>query len=91
MNKTDTRKTEAERINARGLAKGWHAEELQRRAKQSGQTMAALFRAESACLAGFNVPARAVSVVSTGAGFIRVNYEFLDHSTDAYVAPKRTE
>lgn len=51
---------ELARINGRGHANGWHAQELEKRAAREGRTMAAVELAERG--AAFNVPAEAVAI-----------------------------
>lgn len=68
--------TETQRLNSRGLANGWHAQQLQRNAERSGQTMAEYFSAEIAMAAAYSVPAVATKVRGGYA-----HYRFNDGST----------
>jgi hypothetical protein len=70
---------ELARINGRGHARGWHAQELQKRAAREGHTMAALFADHVRQTTAFNVPAEAVRI-SRG----RVHYRFADGSEAAF-------
>jgi len=66
-------------INARGLAKGWHAEQLLAEAKQNGETMAECHARKVENSSAFSVPALCTKVTSAW-----VHYEFLDGSTTKY-------
>ena len=76
---------ELARINGRGHAHGWHAQELQKRAAREGHTMAALFAQDVHETSAFNVPAAAVRMWRG-----RVYYRFADGSEAAY-AHQRAE
>lgn len=66
-------------INERGLARGWHAEQLLAEAKQSGETMAECHARKVANSSAFSVPALCTKVTSAW-----VHYEFIDGSTVKY-------
>jgi hypothetical protein len=68
-----------DRINSRGWANGWHALELEYRAKRAARTMATLFRESLAGSSAFNVPAKCINVNSK-----LITYQFLDGSIDRY-------
>lgn len=63
-------------INGRGLANGWHAQELAKKAAAAGKSMAECFRESIANSSAFNVPATCIKVT---AGWI--TYRFSDSST----------
>jgi hypothetical protein len=69
-------KTIIEKLNARGFARGWHAQMLQGRAERRGVTMSALFCEEIRGKSAYNFLAEAVSL-SRG----KVTFRFLDGST----------
>lgn len=72
---------ELNRINARGLYNGWHAQQLQRRAQVSMVTMNVLFQNDrrGVSTSAYNVPGKAIAIDS-----VFVTYEFLDGSTGKY-------
>lgn len=67
--------THQQEINSRGLASGWHAQELQAKAARTGQTMAELFRESIRDSSAFNVPAACTRV-----SLVYVYYRFTDGS-----------
>lgn len=67
--------TQLESINARGLARGWHAEQLQAKAASMGVTMATAFLASLGNTSAFNVPAEAVKCTPQW-----ITYRFIDGS-----------
>ncbi|WP_163066009.1 hypothetical protein, partial [Acinetobacter baumannii] len=71
--------TEIQRINGAGLARGWHAEMLQRDANQVGRTMATIHNERVAGAAAFSVPAEAIAIRGG-----RVHYRFLDGSETSH-------
>jgi hypothetical protein len=76
--------TEIERINSNGLARGWHAQQLQAHAKRTGRTMASLHVESTRNASAFSVPAEATHIKG---GF--VYYQFMDGSVVAHVHQKR--
>lgn len=62
-------------INSRGLARGWHAEQLASNAKRLGETMADLFKRKVANSSAFSVPATCIKVTAT-----KIYYQFNDGS-----------
>ena len=72
--------TAAQEINARGLARGWHAEQLELRAKRMDMTMADAFAAtfRNGTVA-YNVPAECIKVTSAW-----ITYRFTDGSIGKY-------
>jgi hypothetical protein len=77
-------KTEVQRINDRGFARGWHATMLQREATQTGRTMAALHSERVANVAAYNVPAEATAIRGG-----KVHYRFIDGSEASHPYVKR--
>lgn len=63
-------------INSRGWTRGWHAEQLQNRAKNARKTMAQQWREEHKDCSAFNVPAIAVKHI----GEFQTLYRFIDQS-----------
>ena len=63
------------RINGRGHAHGWHAQQLQAEAGRQGRSMADVFRDSIQESSAFNVPAEAVCIHRG-----RVFYRFADGS-----------
>lgn len=68
-----------ESINSRGLARGWHAEQLQARALRTGHTMSFQFGLDNADAVAFNVPAEAIKATPQW-----ITYQFIDGSTTRY-------
>lgn len=66
-------------INARGLARGWHADMLAAEAKQHGETMAECFARKVAHSSAFSVPAECTKVTAAW-----IHYEFQDGSKSKY-------
>ena len=64
-----------EEINSKGLARGWHAEQLAKNAQRAGQTMAELFQRKVKDSAAFNVPATCIKATKT-----TIYYQFNDGS-----------
>lgn len=67
-------------INGRGWANGWHAQELQKEAQRTGQTMVECFNRKIAGASAFNVPAECVKADSQW-----IYYEFADGSKAQFV------
>lgn len=80
--------TQVERINARGYARGWYADQLASECRWTGETMAERFWRTGRGPA-FNVPAECTRVVGAGAGMRRIFYRFADGSTLNFLSPTR--
>lgn len=76
------RKTVIQKLNERGWARGWHAQELQGRAKRRGMTMAALFLEEIQGMSAYNFLAEAIEVKRG-----LVLFRCLDGSTFSHAIP----
>lgn len=61
-------------INSRGLARGWHAEQLEKEAKRTNQTMAEIFTCKVSSIA-FSVPATCIKATAA-----KIYYQFNDGS-----------
>jgi hypothetical protein len=73
-----------EQINSRGHANGWHAEQLEKRAKDNGRTMAQQHLSDTAGCAAFNVCGTAVKAVGR-----TVTYRFKDGSEVKHDLPEK--
>lgn len=69
-------------INAKGLYNGWHGQQLQKRAINSGKTMAELFLKSIQNSCAFSVPAKLEILTNKWA-----TYRFLDNSTVKLLPP----
>jgi hypothetical protein len=67
-------------INSRGMAGGWHAEQLAARAKREGRSMADVFADSVRGSSAFSVPARATKATAA-----YITYRFSDGSTAKFV------
>lgn len=72
--------TKLELINCRGLANGWHAQQLQHKSIKQGKTMAVCFNRSIQNSIAFSVPARAIKITSKF-----ITYQFLDGSISQFV------
>lgn len=68
-------KSRLDEINSRGMAGGWHAQQLQARAAREGRTMADVFKESIRGSSAFSVPAKATAITSQW-----ITYQFLDGS-----------
>jgi hypothetical protein len=80
----DAIRKELARINARGHARGWHAEQLQANAARDGRSMADSFRESVQEASAFNVPAEAVGIERGS-----IVYRFADGSEAAFPYSRR--
>jgi hypothetical protein len=75
---------ELARINGRGHARGWHAQQLQTKAARDGRSMADAFLESIENASAFNVPAEAVQIRRG-----RVLYRFADGSEAEFLHQAR--
>lgn len=73
-----------DRINKRGLAHGWHAEQLQAKAVRGEAKMADIFKESVDDSIAFNVPAECVKVSGR-----KAYYKFMDGSEAMFVLPEK--
>ena len=69
-----------ERVNCRGLANGWHAQQLQQKSIKQGETMSVCFNRSIQNSIAFSVPAKAIKITSKF-----ITYQFLDGSVSQFV------
>jgi hypothetical protein len=81
MRKLDKIKAE---INTNGLARGWHAQQLERKANTKGVTMSDIFKMEREGTIAFSVPATLETLTRT-----KAVYRFMDGSTIELSPPNR--
>ncbi len=72
--------TKLESINCRGLANGWHAQQLHKTSIKQGETMSECFNRSIQNNIAFSVPAKAIKINSQF-----ITYQFLDGSTSQFV------
>lgn len=71
-------------INNNGMARGWHSEQLAKRAKASGETMAQVFKRQIANTCAYTVPATLETLTMQ-----KAVYRFTDNSTIELAPPNR--
>lgn len=69
-----------DQINSRGWADGWHAQELEKRAKHQGRTMATVWAEETEGATAYNVPGRCLKIHHKD-GEAWGTFQFIDGST----------
>ena len=72
--------TKLESINCKGLANGWHAQQLHKTSIKQAETMAVCFNRSVQNSLAFSVPARAIKINSEF-----ITYQFLDGSISQFV------
>lgn len=67
--------SQLESINCRGLANGWHAQQLQQRSHDNGETMSVCYERSIKNSSACSVPAKAIKITNAF-----ITYQFLDGS-----------